>query len=64
MHQKHRQPLFINGIRWIMNAKEAYGIMKLQLLVYSASTKSFSYDGSVVDTCPAILGAANCTGGL
>jgi len=38
--------------------------MKLQPLVYHASTKSFGYDGSVIDTCPAILGAANCTGGL
>ena len=64
VHQNYRQPLFINGIRWIMNAKGAYGIMKLQPLVYSASTKSFSYDGPVIDTCPAILGAATCIGGL
>jgi len=46
-----------------MNAKEAYGIMKLQPLVYHASTKSFGYDGSVIDTCPSLLEAANCTGG-
>lgn len=63
-NQNYQPPLFINGIKWIMNAKEAYGIMKLQPLVYSATTKSFSYDGSVIDTCPSLLGAASCTGGL
>jgi branched-chain amino acid transport system substrate-binding protein len=63
-NQNYQPPLFINGIKWIMNAKEAYGIMKLQPLVYSAATKSFSYDGSVIDTCPSLLGAASCTGGL
>jgi branched-chain amino acid transport system substrate-binding protein len=63
-NQNYQPPLFINGIRWIMNAKEAYGIMKLQPLVYSATTKSFGYDGSIIDTCPSILGAASCTGGL
>jgi branched-chain amino acid transport system substrate-binding protein len=63
-NQNYQPPLFINGIRWIMNANEAYGIMKLQPLVYNASTKSFGYDGSIIDTCPSILGAANCTGGL
>ncbi|MGD0065535.1 MAG: ABC transporter substrate-binding protein [Streptosporangiaceae bacterium] len=63
-NQNYQPPLFINGIRWIMNANEAYGIMKLQPLVYSAATKSFSYDGSVIDTCPSILSAASCTGGL
>jgi len=36
-----------------MNANEAYGIMKLQPLVYSAATKSFGYDGSVIDTARA-----------
>ena len=63
-NQDYQPPLFINGIKWIMNAKEAYGIMKLQPLVYSAATKSFSYDGAVIDTCPSLLGAASCTGGL
>ena len=63
-NQNYQPPLFINGIRWIMNANEAYGITKLQPLVYSAATKSFSYDGSIIDTCPSLLGAANCTGGL
>jgi ABC-type branched-subunit amino acid transport system substrate-binding protein len=63
-NQNYQPPLFINGIRWIMNAKEAYGIMKLQPLVFKAATKSFAYDGSIIDTCPGILGAANCTGGL
>jgi branched-chain amino acid transport system substrate-binding protein len=63
-NQDYQPPLFINGIKWIMNAKEAYGITKLQPLVYNASTKSFAYDGSIIDTCPAVLGAANCTGGL
>jgi branched-chain amino acid transport system substrate-binding protein len=63
-NQDYQPPLFINGIKWIMNANEAYGIMKLQPLVYGASTKSFSYDGQVADTCPAILGVANCAGGL
>jgi branched-chain amino acid transport system substrate-binding protein len=63
-NQDYQPPLFINGIKWIMNANEAYGIMKLQPLVYSASSKSFNYDGSVIDTCPAILGASDCTGGL
>jgi hypothetical protein len=63
-NQNYQPPLFINGIRWIMNANEAYGIMKLQPLVYSAATKSFGYDGSVIDTCPSILSAASCTGGL
>jgi hypothetical protein len=38
--------------------------MKLQPLQYSASSKSFNYDGSVIDTCPAILSASECTGGL
>jgi ABC-type branched-subunit amino acid transport system substrate-binding protein len=63
-NQNYQPPLFINGIKWIMNANEAYGIMKLQPLVYSASSKSFNYDGSVIDTCAGILGAADCTGGL
>jgi hypothetical protein len=63
-NQDYQPPLFINGIKWIMNANEAYGIMKLQPLVYSASSKSFNYDGSVIDTCAGILGAADCTGGL
>jgi len=63
-NQNYQPPLFINGIRWIMNANEAYGITKLQPLVYSAATKSFGYDGSIIDTCPSILGAADCTGGL
>jgi branched-chain amino acid transport system substrate-binding protein len=63
-NQDYQPPLFINGIKWIMNANEAYGITKLQPLVYNASTKSFAYDGSIIDTCPAVLGAANCTGGL
>jgi branched-chain amino acid transport system substrate-binding protein len=63
-NQNYQPPLFINGIRWVMNANEAYGIMKLQPLIYHASTKSFSYDGSVINTCAAILGAANCTSGL
>jgi branched-chain amino acid transport system substrate-binding protein len=63
-NQNYQPPLFINGIRWIMNAKEAYGIMKLQPLVYKAATTSFAYDGSIIDTCPSILGAASCTGGL
>ncbi len=63
-NQNYQPPLFINGIRWVMNANEAYGIMKLQPLVYHASTKSFAYDGSIIDTCPSVLGAANCTGGL
>ena len=63
-NQNYQPPLFINGIKWIMNANEAYGITKLQPLVYSAATKSFGYDGSIIDTCPSILGAADCTGGL
>jgi branched-chain amino acid transport system substrate-binding protein len=63
-NQDYQPPLFIDGIKWIMNANEAYGIMKLQPLVYSASSKSFNYDGSVIDTCAGILGAADCAGGL
>ena len=47
-----------------MNANEAYGITKLQPLVYNAATKSFGYDGSIIDTCQSLLGAADCTGGL
>ncbi len=63
-NQNYQEPLFINGLKWIMNAKEAYGIMKLQPLVYSAKTKSFNYAGSIINTCPQILGAKNCTNGL
>jgi ABC-type branched-subunit amino acid transport system substrate-binding protein len=63
-NQNYQEPLFINGLRWIMNAKEAYGIMKLQPLVYSSKTKSFHYDGSIINACPQILGAKNCTDGL
>ena len=63
-NQDYQPPLFINGIKWIMNANEAYGITKLQPLVYKASTKSFGYDGSIIDTCSAVLAAADCTGGL
>jgi ABC-type branched-subunit amino acid transport system substrate-binding protein len=61
-NQDYQPPLFINGIKWIMNANEAYGIMKLQPLVYNASSKSFSYDGTAVDTCPSILGDSTCSG--
>ncbi len=63
-NQNYQEPLFINGLKWIMNAKEAFGIMKLQPLVYSAKTKSFDYQGAIINTCPQILGAKNCTGGL
>ena len=61
-NQDYQPPLFINGIKWIMNANEAYGIMKLQPLVYNASSKSFSYDGTVIDTCPTILEDSACSG--
>jgi branched-chain amino acid transport system substrate-binding protein len=61
-NQDYQPPLFIDGIKWIMNANEAYGIMKLQPLVYKASTKSFSYDGAAIDTCAAILGDSGCSG--
>ena len=63
-NQNYQEPLFIKGLKWIMNAKEAFGIMKLQPLVYSSKTKSFNYSGKIIDTCPQILGAKNCTGGL
>lgn len=63
-NQNYQPPLFINGVRWIMNAHEAYGITKLQPLVYSASTKSFDFNGSIIDTCQKVLPAAQCTGGL
>ena len=45
-----------------MNANEAYGIMKLQPLVYNASSKSFSYDGTAIDTCASILESSTCSG--
>lgn len=61
-NQDYQPPLFIDGIKWIMNANEAYGIMKLQPLVYKASTKSFGYDGAAIDTCAAILGDSGCSG--
>ena len=61
-NQDYQPPLFINGIRWVMNADEAYGIMKMQPLVYKASTGSFALDGSLIDTCPAILGSKCPTG--
>lgn len=32
-NQDYQPPLFIDGIKWIMNANEAYGIMKLQPLL-------------------------------
>ena len=35
--------------------------MKLQPLVYNASSKSFSYDGSAIDTCAAILDDSTCS---
>jgi hypothetical protein len=63
-NQNYQEPLFINGIRWIMNANEAYGITKLQPLQYVAATKSFKYDGAVIDTCSRLLPASDCTGGL
>jgi ABC-type branched-subunit amino acid transport system substrate-binding protein len=63
-NQNYQEPLFINGLKWIMNAKEAYGIMSLQPLVYSSKTKSFNYVGKLINTCPQVLGAKNCTGGL
>jgi ABC-type branched-subunit amino acid transport system substrate-binding protein len=63
-NQNYQEPLFINGLKWIMNANEAYGIMKLQPLVYASKTQSFNYDGKIIDTCPQILGAKNCGGGL
>jgi len=62
-NQDYQPPLFINGIRWVMNADEAYGLMKMQPLVYEASTQSFHLDGSLIDTCPAILGS-KCPPGL
>jgi branched-chain amino acid transport system substrate-binding protein len=61
-NQHFQEPLFINGLKWIMNAKEAYGIMALQPLIYSATTKSFKYDGKIINTCPKILGVKNCKG--
>jgi ABC-type branched-subunit amino acid transport system substrate-binding protein len=63
-NQNYQPPLFIKGVRWIMNAKEAYGMMTMQPLVYSATTKSFHYSGKLIDTCPAILGSGNCPTGL
>jgi ABC-type branched-subunit amino acid transport system substrate-binding protein len=63
-NQNYQEPLFINGLKWTMNAKEAYGIMKLQPLIYSSKTQSFNYDGKIIDTCPQLLGAKNCIGGL
>jgi branched-chain amino acid transport system substrate-binding protein len=62
-NQDYQPPLFINGIRWVMNADEAYGLMKMQPLVYQSSTQSFHLDGSLIDTCPAILGS-KCPPGL
>ena len=62
--QNYQEPLFINGIKWVMNSKEAYGVMNLQPLEYSASSQSFKYDGSLINTCPAILGSSNCPSGL
>ncbi len=61
-NQDYQPPLFINGIKWVMNASEAYGVMKLQPLVYNASTKSFGYDGAVINTCPLILSGSACAG--
>jgi len=63
-NQNYQEPLFINGIKWVMNSKEAYGVMNLQPLEYSASSQSFKYDGSLINTCPAILGSSNCPSGL
>jgi branched-chain amino acid transport system substrate-binding protein len=61
-NQNYQPPLFINGVRWVMNAKDAYGILKMQPLVFKASTKNFAYDGKIINTCAAVLGAANCNG--
>jgi len=50
-NQNYQEPLFINGIKWVMNSKEAYGVMNCSLSSTRPRRKSFKYDGSLINTC-------------
>jgi len=63
-NQDYHPSLFYPGVNWVMNAKEAYGMMALQPLKYDNATQSFVDVGPLINTCPKILGAGNCPDGL
>lgn len=64
-NQNYHPPLFLSGINWIMNAKEAWGFTKMQPFTFNSTTGSFDLNGKIVDGCTKVLSRAVCsTSGL